>query len=295
MASRDDNWTIKKLLEWTTNYFHSHDIDSPRATAEILLAHVLDLQRIDLYLRYDQPLIEEELTCFKALIRRRVLREPVAYILGQREFWSMKLSVSQDVLIPRPETECLVEQALAVLSADDATGDRRILELGTGSGAIILALLSRMGPGIGFATDISIRALQMAKKNACLHGLADAVHFVCADWTQPIKALGGSFDMIVTNPPYIQTQQIQRLQPEIHRYEPRLALDGGDDGLKCLRRIIFEAHIFLKSGGVLMMEIGHDQRQPLEKIVMTSNHYESPVFHTDYCGYDRVLSAKKKS
>ena len=218
MPSRDDKWTIKKLLEWTTSYFHSRDIDSPRATAEILLAHVLDLQRIDLYLRYDQPLNGEELKCFKELIRRRVLKEPVAYILGQREFWSMDLSVTQDVLIPRPETECLVEQALSVLSAGDDTGCRRILELGTGSGAIILALLSRMGSGVGIATDISIRALQVARKNARRHGLGDTVHFVCADWTQPLKTHCGSFDLIVTNPPYIQTRQIEYLQPEIHRY-----------------------------------------------------------------------------
>jgi len=117
MASKDDEWTIKKLLEWTTAYFISHDIDSPRAAAEILLAHVLNLKRVDLYLRYDQPLVRDELEFFKELIRRRVLKEPVAYILGRREFWSMDLSVSRDVLIPRPETECLVEQALAVLNA----------------------------------------------------------------------------------------------------------------------------------------------------------------------------------
>ena len=295
MASKDDAWTIQRLLEWTTTYFQSRDIDSPRATAEILLAHALNLRRIDLYLRYDQPLISGELEPFKELIRRRVLKEPVAYILGRREFWSMDLSVSQDVLIPRPETECLVEQALSVLTADHTTPCRRILELGTGSGAIILALLSRMGPAVGIASDISYCALQVARNNARMHGLEDKIHFLCADWTQPFKAQYGSFDMIISNPPYIQTHQIKNLQPEIQRYEPLQALDGGDDGLRCLRKIVREAHRFLQPGGALLMEIGHDQRQAVQNIVTTCKHYASPVFYTDYSGYDRVVSVRKKT
>jgi len=295
MASKDDQWTIKKLLEWTTTYFHSHDIDSPRATAEILLAYVLNLERIDLYLRYDQPLVSEELESFKELMRRRVHKEPVAYILGRREFWSMDLSVSQDVLIPRPETECLVEQALSVLNAGNTTSSRLILELGTGSGAIILALLSRMGPGVGIASDISYRALQVARNNARMHGLGDKVHFLCADWAQPFKVQCDSFDMIISNPPYIQTHQIKNLQPEIHRFEPLLALDGGDDGLRCLRKIVLEAHRHLQPGGALLMEIGHDQRQAVQNIVTACKHYAPPVFHTDYGGYDRVVSVRKKS
>ncbi len=295
MASKDDEWTIKKLLEWTTTYFHSRDIDSPRATAEILLAHVLNLQRIDLYLRYDQPLISAELVYFKQLIRRRALREPVAYILGRREFWSMDLSVSQDVLIPRPETECLVEQALSVLNASNTTCCPRILELGTGSGAIILALLARVGSVVGIASDISFRALQVARNNAHLHGIGDKVHFLCADWTQPFKGQCSSFDMIVSNPPYIQTHQIQNLQPEIHRYEPLQALDGGEDGLRCLRKIVLEAHRFMQPGGALLMEIGHDQRQAVQNIIIECTHYFAPVFYTDYGGYDRVVCVRKKS
>jgi release factor glutamine methyltransferase len=295
MAPKGDEWTIKKLLEWTATYFTSHDIDSPRAAAEILLAHALNLQRVDLYLRYDQPLVRDELRDFKELLRRRILKEPVAYILGRREFWSMDLSVSRDVLIPRPETECLVEQALAVLNATDTTTCRRILELGTGSGAIVLALLSRMRSCAGIASDISYRALQVARNNARVHGLDDRVHFLCADWTQPFKTHCGCLDLIISNPPYIQTRQIKNLQPEIHRYEPFLALDGGEDGLRCLREIILEAHQFLQPGGTLLLETGHDQRQAVQQIVMACGHYEPPVFYKDYGGYDRVVSAKKKS
>lgn len=294
MAPKDDEWTIIKLLEWTSTYFKSHDIDSARATAEILLAHVLNLSRIDLYLRYDQPLLKDELGHFKKLIRRRVQKEPVAYILKRREFWSMDLYVSRNTLIPRPETECLVEQALAVLNDAEASTRRRILELGTGSGAIILALLSRFEPCVGIATDISYRALQLARLNSQKHGLDARVRFLCADWTKPIKFECKPFDIIVSNPPYIRTDQLSDLQPEIYRYEPLVALDGGNDGLQCLRRIISEAHHFLLPGGTLLLEIGHDQRQALEGIVLANRNYEPPVFHKDYGGFDRVLSINKR-
>ena len=294
MASKNDEWTIIKLLEWTTPYFKSHDIDSARATAEILLAHALNLSRIDLYLRYDQPLIKDELAYFKTLIKRRILKEPVAYILGRREFWSMDFSVSPDVLIPRPETECLVERALAALTNEAACSHRRILELGTGSGAVILSLLSKVRACFGIGTDISFRALQVARNNANFHGLDNKVQFFCADWIQPFKTHGASFDIIVSNPPYIKTDQIHCLQPEIHQYEPLHALDGGKDGLKWLREIIAKAYLLLLPGGTLLLEIGHDQRQALERIVRAYTYYEAPAFYKDYGGYDRVLSIKRK-
>ena len=294
MAPKNDEWTIIKLLEWSTPYFKSHDIDSARATAEILLAHALNLSRIDLYLRYDQPLLRDELANFKTLIKRRILKEPVAYILGRREFWSMDFSVSQDVLIPRPETECLVERALAVLTNETNCSHRRILELGTGSGAVVISLLSKVRSCFGIGTDISFRAIQVARKNAHFHGLDNKVQFLCADWIQPFKTHGASFDIIVSNPPYIKTENIHKLQPEIHQYEPLQALDGGKDGLKWLREIIAKAHLLLLPGGTLLLEIGHDQRQALERIVRTYTYYEPPVFHKDYGGYDRVLSIKRK-
>jgi release factor glutamine methyltransferase len=292
---KNDEWTIIKLLEWTTAYFTSNKIDSPRSAAEILLAHVLNIQRIDLYLRYDQPLNTDELAHFKELIRRRVNREPVAYILGRREFWSMDLLVSRDVLIPRPETECLVEQALAVLTAPDAANCPIILELGTGSGAIILALLRQIAPCHGIASDISFRALRVARSNAYRHGLEGKVQFVCADWTQPFKCHFKLFDLIISNPPYIQTGQIRSLQPEIHGYEPVRALDGGDDGLRCLQNILAQAHRLLSPGGTLMMEIGHDQRNALKRVIQTYPPYEAPVFYRDYSGFDRVVSVRKRN
>ena len=159
-------WTIIKLVQWTTTYFDNHGIDSPRATAEILLAHVLNTKRIDLYLRYDQPLIPAETERFKALIKRRLNREPVAYILESKEFWSMVLRVTRDVLIPRPETECLVEKSLEMLALDSNMKSKLILELGTGSGAVILALASENPRHSYWATDISINAVRVARQNA---------------------------------------------------------------------------------------------------------------------------------
>ncbi|MDL1962833.1 MAG: peptide chain release factor N(5)-glutamine methyltransferase, partial [Deltaproteobacteria bacterium] len=228
-TSKLSEWTISKLLIWTTSYFKSHNIDSPRSTSEILLAHTLSLKRIDLYLRYDQPLTGDELLLFKTYIKRRINREPVAYIVGAREFWSMKLAVTKDVLIPRPETECLVESALSF--SESGSWPNRILELGTGSGAIILALASEKPGYIYFASDSSVEAVNLAFMNAKFHHLDGKINFFAGDWLKPVKNTGQLFDMIISNPPYIRTLSMSELQPEIYKYEPLTALDGGKDGL----------------------------------------------------------------
>jgi len=178
---RPNEWTIIKLVQWATTYFDTHDIDSPRATAEILLSHVLNTRRIDLYLRYDQPLTPDELERFKALIKRRMNREPVAYILGCKEFWSMGLHITRDVLIPRPETECLVEKSLEMLAMDANMKSKLILELGTGCGAVILALASENPRHSYWATDISINAIRIARQNAMQNDLNGKIHFITID------------------------------------------------------------------------------------------------------------------
>lgn len=285
-------WTILRLLEWTTVYFKKYDVESPRAAAEILLAQSLDLRRIDLYLRYDQPVMADELTRFKAAIKRRANREPVAYIVGAKEFWSMELVVTPDVLIPRPETECLVEAALSHLRAikeqTNVSGRQAILELGTGSGAIILAL-AKERPGHFFAAgDISPAAIKVARENSKRHDLDAFVHFFCADWLTPLKTGGLAFDLIVSNPPYIRGGDIGELEPEIHLYEPKMALDGGPDGLNDLRRIINTAPGCLKADGRLMLEIGYDQKKELKEIVERQGGYKKVDFIRDYSGHDRV-------
>jgi len=293
--STDRAWTILELLKWTTSYFKSHDIDSPRAAAEILLAHVLKLKRIDLYLRYDQPLCRDELSLYKAVIKRRVNREPVAYVVGEKEFWSMDIAVTRDVLIPRPETECLVEAALSLLPRGSGLGPKRILELGTGSGAIILALAYERPEHLFFASDRSIKALEVAKHNAKRYGLDREINFFSGDWLSPLVGDKHRFDMIVSNPPYIKTSSIGRLEPEICRYEPIVALNGDEDGLGCLRCIINDSHIYLKEKGHMILEIGHDQKSEIRNIIDRCGNYEDVTFIKDYSGYDRVVRMRKKN
>lgn len=295
-ASTDDSqWTIIKLIRWATSYLKSHDIDSPRATGEILLAHALHLNRIDLYLKHDQPLVAEELQAFKTLIKRRVRREPVAYILGVKEFWALDLEVNANVLIPRPETECVVEAALDLISRKSSRAPQRILDLGTGSGAIVLALASQQPRHNYFAVDRFLPAVELACRNAGRHNLRQKIHFFVGDWLASINGAKPGFDLIVSNPPYIPRRVISGLQPEIHRYEPIAALNGDTDGLACYRNIIGSAHCHLNADGVLVLEIGHDQREAICRIAADSDRYEGFSCAKDYSGYDRVVTMRKRS
>jgi len=288
---REAEWTILNLLKWATGYFTSHGIDSPRATAEILLATLLNLKRIDLYLRYDQPLLKNELSEFKSLIKRRVNREPVAYIIGKKEFWSLDLEVNPNVLIPRPDTETLVEAALSCLGPMDAlpNSDRRVLELGTGSGAIVLALASERPAYRYVATDISLKALGIARINTMRHQLASAISFVAGNWLDPFSPSSPVFDMILSNPPYIPSEDIAGLQPEVNRFEPLLALDGRSDGLHAIRQIIFSAHLLLKPRGVLLLEMGFNQKKAVIQLIQHCGHYHPFQIIKDYAGHDRVV------
>jgi release factor glutamine methyltransferase len=289
----ESQWTIIKLIRWATTYLKSYDIDSPRATGEILLAHALQCNRIDLYLKYDQPLVADELQKFKILIKRRIKREPVAYILGVKEFWSLDLKVNSDVLIPRPETECLVEAALDLLSGRSAYPPQRILDLGTGSGAIVVALASQQPRHIYLASDRFRPAVELACRNAGRHNLCQKIHFFVADWLSALKQSRPGFDMIASNPPYIPSGVIGGLQPEIHRFEPMAALNGDGDGLGCYRNIIGTAHNYLNPDGVLLLEIGHDQREDIRQIADDCGHYTDFKCSKDYSGCDRVVMMRK--
>ncbi len=289
----EPEWTIINILQWTTSYFKANGIDSPRATAEILLAHILGLKRIDLYLKHDQPLNIKERNLFKSLIKRRIKKEPVAYIIGSKEFYSIELEVSKDVLIPRPETECLVEESLSVLSGSKDFAPKKILELGTGSGAIILAISIQHPDNLYFASDISINALAIALKNSNRLELDKKINFFCGSWFSPIKEKKYLFDIIISNPPYIKRTEIKALQPEINRFEPIIALDGGEDGLGCLKHIVKHAYQFLNKGGKLLLEIGCDQKKAVDEIIKMTGKYEQAYFRKDYSGLDRVVCANK--
>ncbi len=301
-------WTILTLLKWAASYFKSHNIDSPRSTAEILLAHTLEIKRIDLYLRYDQPLTTGELAEFKVLIKRRVKKEPVAYIVGHKEFWSMDFTVSNDVLIPRPDTECLVETTFNLLSKrqkeqDDSESEpMRIFEPGTGSGAVIISLASELTSGapggkagyLFFAADKSPRAVTMAKANAKRNHFEKKIHFFSGDWFGALKGDGWSFDAIVSNPPYVPTRTITQLQPEIYDNEPIMALDGGPDGLDAIKLIVGQAPRFLKKRGGLLLEIGYDQKEKVQHIIERCGAYCDIRFNKDYAGHFRVVQMVKR-
>lgn len=282
-----------EVVKWTTAYFSSHRIESARSEVEILLAHALGVRRIDLYLNFDQPLCEHELKHFKALIKRRLDSEPVAYITGTREFWSLPLAVTPSVLIPRPETECLVEAVLPFL--DDPGGPpKRVLDMGTGSGAIIVALAHEHPEHQYVGMDRSVGALHIARKNARTHKLANRTDWFCGNWDRALAPERESFDLIVSNPPYIRSSDMNRLQPEIRNYEPQMALDGSADGLQCIRRIIASAHRYLKASGLVALEIADDQAQQVKTLAREAGRYEPVQIVQDYSRHDRVALMAKK-
>jgi release factor glutamine methyltransferase len=285
------SWTILKILQWTADYFKRQGIDHGRPAAEILLSHCLDCERIDLYLRYDQPLHADELNRFKTLIKRRMQREPDAYIVGRKEFWSLSFQVTAAVLIPRPETECLVEAALQRYPGNDPI---QVLELGTGSGAISIALAHER-PGWQIrASDISQQALEIARQNARRLLAGDNLIFFRGSWFEPFGDQKSSFDLIISNPPYIASKDLAGLDPEVRQFEPMTALDGGADGLACLSDIVHAAADYLKPEGLLILEIGYDQRAAVQDLGFRSGAYQSIRVEKDYSGLDRVALFQRK-
>lgn len=288
-------WTVLKTLRWTSGYFERHSVENPRADAEVLLAHTLKCERIDLYLRYDQPLNEDELLAFKQLIKRRIDNEPVAYIVGSKEFWSLHFFVAPGVLIPRPDTECLVETALKFLPREDKVPSLNILELGAGSGAVIVALAHERPACSYYASDRSLKAVRLARNNARYNKVESHIRFFAANWMDALSADRASFDMVVSNPPYVSRDDIVKLASHIIRFEPISALDGGPEGMDHIKMIILEAHRYLKPKGLLLLEIGFDQREAVETTAHSFDAYDPPVFFKDYGGHDRVALLRKKA
>lgn len=282
----EEKWTILRVLQWTTDYFRRKGIEQPRANAEVLLAHVLGTERIQLYLRYDQPLTPDELARYREIVRRRSAREPAQYIIRKQEFWSLDFDVSPAVLIPRPETEILVEKALPLLESPSPM----VLDLGTGSGAIAVALAHEV-PGLRVvATDKSPEALQIARRNAIRHNVNDRILFLATDLFSGLRPAAGPFDMIVSNPPYIGDAEFSNLAPEVVQYEPHSALrGGGETGLSIIWRIIEEFSSYLKPGGSLLMEIGYGQAEIIEEKIKSDPQIHLYQFIRDYSGILRVL------
>lgn len=280
-------WTIGSVLDWSTDYLTQKGADQARLDAELLLAAALDQDRLYLYLNKQQPLAAEELAAYKKLIQRRAGREPVAYILGRRGFWKNDFLVGPGCLIPRPETELLVETALPRLPEE--TGSR-LLELGVGSGAVILSLLRERPDATAVGVDLSPQALGWARLNAEKMNLADRLELVEGDLFEPVS--GREFDLIVTNPPYVAEGDYPGLAPEITDYEPLTALTSGPEGLDCLRRIAAQGRDFLAPGGWLLTEIGEDQGRAVGGLFQAAGWTEARIL-PDLAGLDRVVEARK--
>ncbi|HML34055.1 peptide chain release factor N(5)-glutamine methyltransferase [Sporomusa sphaeroides] len=283
MNNMSEQWTISSILHWTRQYFGSKGIDNPRLDAEILLSHILGKDRLYLYTNFDQPLTPEELASFREAVKRRALRAPVAYITGCKEFMGLDFVVSPAVLIPRPDTEILVEAALDRL-ADKP--EPAVADLGTGSGAIIVSMLTKLAAASGMAVDVSAAALAVARENAARHEVGARLEFCQGDLFAPLT--GKKFDAILSNPPYIPDADIAGLSAEV-RQEPYQALAGGNDGLCFYRRIVAEAAGYLKPAGFLAVEVGIEQAGLVGMLADAVSGLDLEATIKDYAGIDRVL------
>jgi release factor glutamine methyltransferase len=351
MSRPQASWTILAILRWTADYFRAKGVSEPRAAAEILLAHTLGVSRLDLYLRYDQPLNGEELTRFKALVVRRREGEPVAYLTGHREFWSLDIQVTPAVLIPRPETETLVAAALEAarlfggggegpwatppssepppptpygkdagaglkpapaMEAETSLQDRGQrkdprktengkqktstpwgLEVGVGSGAVVIALAKELPRMTWVGLDTSGAALILARANARRHAVLDRVHFLQSNLLAALKPTA-AFALLVANLPYVPRAEWEGLPREIREFEPIGALLGGEDGLDLIRPLIRQAHQYVMAGGWVLLEIGDQQGPQVRGLVEATGAYDRVSTVKDFSGMERVVRARRR-
>lgn len=280
-------WTVKKLLLWTTGYFAQHGIPNPRLDAEVLLSHLLQKSRLQLYLDFDMPVFQEHLTPFRQLIRQRIARTPVSYLTNRKEFMSLDFYVDARVLIPRPETEHLVETVLNEEPVDAPS--KRALDLGTGSGVIAISLaVQRPGWDI-VATDISEEALAVAQKNAETHHCTEQITLLHGALFEPVDAQ--RFDWIICNPPYIKSIERDRLSADVRDCEPAIALFAGDDGLAVISRLIAEAPDYLAPNGKLIFEIGDTQAEEVRALLEAQPAYRTYELLKDYAQKERIVLA----
>ncbi len=280
-------WTILKILQWTQQYFSSKGVENPRLDAEVLLCAVLDKSRIQLYTNFDEPLEEQELKQYREYVARRAAREPVAYILGHKGFLHYDFIVTRDTLIPRPETELLVEQ---LVSLNKEKGPVRILDLGCGSGAIIDSLLAELPEARGMGVDISPGAAAVTRENAENLKVGDRLETVVSDLYEKVPQ-EPKFQVLVSNPPYIPEGDLAGLQAEVHR-EPRQALDGGRDGLDFYRRILRDVWTYLDPEGMVAFEIGQGQGEEVARLCREAG-LDCVKIRKDYGDIDRMVFATK--
>lgn len=280
MSSPAEPWTVRRIVRWMQDDLSARGIDSPRLEAELLASHALGIDRVRLYMDLDRPLVPAELDGIRALVVRRRKREPIAYILGKREFWGLSMKVSPAVLVPRPETELLVERTLAVV---EVGATARVLDVCTGSGCVAVAIAKERPTASVVATDLSADALDIARANAATH--APAVVLRQGDLFAPIA--GERFDVITANPPYLSTRELVECAPDVRDFEPRMALVADGDGYAILERIAREVGEHLTPGGRALVEVGAGQAPRFAEMLRATGHEVS--IHRDLSGIERTV------
>ncbi len=280
-------WTVLELINWSKDYLEEKGFDNARLEVELLLGHVLNLPRIELYLQFERQMKAGELAAFKALFKRRLTGEPVQYVTGTAAFMLGEFEVTRAVLIPRPETEALTEVALRLLGGAAAPV---VADIGTGSGVIATTVAMKVPAARVYATDVSADALEVAARNAERAGVAERVTFLEGEMLQPLRdsGLAGKVTALVSNPPYIPTGELAGLQAEVRDFEPREALDGGEDGLDCIRVLVQDGPEFLSPGGFLALEVGDGQASGVAELMR--EQLADVEVHKDYAGRDRIVT-----
>ena len=281
-------WKLLDLLNEASGFFSSQGLENPRLQAELLLAAAVGMKRLDLYLQFERTVAEEEVACFRGYVRERLRGVPVQYITGTASFRLLELEVSESVLIPRPETEVLVECALEFLAA---RGNPHVLDLGCGSGAIAVSIAQEEPSARVTAVDIDRDSLTMTRRNATGSGVGRRLHTVCSDLLSAF-APGDHFQAVVCNPPYIPSPEIGQLDAEVRDFEPRLALDGGPDGLDFYRRLAVSAGSVLAPDGALLLEVGDGQASGVSGILEESGNFTTVGVRPDLAGTPRVVLAR---
>ncbi len=299
----DPPWTVERLLTWTREYFERRGVESPRLCAEILLANALGCERLRLFTQYEQTPAPEKLEQFRSAVKSAASGQPIAYIVGRKDFYSLTFDVSPAVLIPRPETELLVERTIALVRGGAVAADARLLDLGTGSGCIAIALAKNLPQLRVCASDVSADALEIARKNAARHALAERIEFRLGDllqpWNSPSESAASStvadgrpaFEIIVSNPPYLATDRPQEVAANVRDFEPHLALFGGSDGLGVIRRLATDARSLLTPTGHMLFEIAAGQAEAARSVLRSAG-WESIQTYKDHLGHERVLHVR---
>ncbi|MHC5061494.1 MAG: peptide chain release factor N(5)-glutamine methyltransferase [Planctomycetota bacterium] len=288
-------WTIQKLLNWITGHFTDHNVDSPRLSAELLLSHVLSITRIELYTHFDKVVSQNHLDELHQLVKRCAAQEPLGYLIGRCEFYSLDIKVTPDCLIPRPETELLVERAIEFLRK--RVGKQFVCDLCTGSGCITVAIAKNYQNVNVAATDISDSALSIAAENIANHNLTEQASLLCGDLFAPIiEGLDNTeFDLIVCNPPYVSSAEYELLDKNVKDYEPKHALYAGTDGLDIYRRIAERVDEFLKPDAALILEIGYAQGGAVRELLEQTEIFAEIKIEKDIQNNDRIVIAKRPS